>query len=92
LLYRERFGEELNPSSPLIRKEFDKTDSFKIRNPGNVSTECFGFLLTELSYAAGVQQEQHLIERSEDEKEGKSLSRRAIKKRYTKRTCFSYIL
>lgn len=42
--------------------------------------ECFGFLLTELSYAAGVQQEQHLIERSEDEKEGKSLSRRAIRK------------
>lgn len=64
LQYRERCGEKLAPSSPLIRKEFDKGDSYKIHNAKKMITESIGVLIMEIIYTSGIQQEEHQTENS----------------------------
>jgi hypothetical protein len=56
----------------LIRKEFDREDSLKIRSPQKVAAEGFGMLLTKLTFSTGIQREEHLV--------GETRSRRAIRK------------
>ena len=38
---RSRFGEVLKPSAPLIREQFDVTDSFRIKHPQALSESTF---------------------------------------------------
>jgi integrase len=64
LQYRERCGEKLAPSSPLIRKEFDKGDSYKIHNAKKMITESIGVLIIGIIYTSGIQQEEHQTENS----------------------------
>jgi site-specific recombinase XerD len=53
LAYRKRFGEELKPSAPLIREQFDIDDPFHIKYPKNLSENAFFYIIKHLLKRAG---------------------------------------
>jgi integrase len=67
--YRFRSGEKLGPDSPLIREQFDREDTLKVRHPKTVSRSSMVSLLTETMIKAGLKQLRHLME---NETTGKS--------------------
>ena len=52
---RERYGEVITKSSPLIREQFDKRDQFSIANPRRIKEDVLMKKLTEMAEAAGLQ-------------------------------------
>jgi integrase len=59
LQYRSRCGEELKPDSPLIREQFDATDSFRVKNPKHVSLQTISKILRQKSIQAGLLKVDH---------------------------------
>jgi integrase len=62
LEYRTRSGEKLGADSPLIREQFEREDTLKVRHPKTVSRSSMGSLLTETLIKAGLRQLRHLME------------------------------
>jgi integrase len=54
LAMRERFGEVINDSSPLIREQFDKRDQFSAEHPRHVKVIAIAGKLSALAEAAGL--------------------------------------
>ena len=54
LAMRERYGEVILPSSPLIREQFDKRDPFAAAHPRHVHVITIAKKITELAEAAGL--------------------------------------
>jgi len=54
LKMRERYGEIILKSSPLIREQFDKRDQFAIAHPHRVKEPALARKLTDLAQAAGI--------------------------------------
>ena len=52
--YRERYGEEITNTSPLIREQFDKRDSFSIKHPRRITEKAIIVNLTVLSESIGI--------------------------------------
>jgi hypothetical protein len=51
---RERFGEVISASSPLIREQFDKRDQFSAAHPRHVKVIAIAGKLSALAEAAGL--------------------------------------
>lgn len=51
---RERYGEVILPSSPLIREQFDIRDPFAAAHPGHVHVITIAKKIMELAEAAGL--------------------------------------
>lgn len=62
LAMRERYGEVITKSSPLIREQFDKRDQFSIANPRRIKEDVLMKKLTEMAEAAGLRTRTHLKE------------------------------
>ena len=54
LAMRERYGEVINDSSPLIREQFDKRDQFSAAHPRQVKVIAIAGKLSALAEAAGL--------------------------------------
>ena len=48
LQYRKHCGENLKPESPLIREQFNPSDSFKVNNPKSISSGLVKYLVNEV--------------------------------------------
>jgi len=62
LKMRERYGEVILKSNPLIREQFDKRDQFSIANPRRIKEDVLMKKLTEMAEAAGLRARTHLKE------------------------------
>jgi len=60
--YRGRSGEKITPESPIIREQFDRDDSLKVRNPRPIPLLTIRTLLYDTMIKAGITQRQHLTE------------------------------
>jgi integrase len=60
LSYRERFGEELKPNSPLIREQFNPTDSFKVKHSRTIDIRTISKILRQKLIQAGIRVEDHV--------------------------------
>ncbi len=60
LAYRVRCGEELKPNSPLIREQFNTTDSFRVKHPKHVSLQTISKILRLKTIQAGLINEIHV--------------------------------
>jgi integrase len=45
--YRQRYGEKINPDSPVIREQFDITDILSVKQPKKLTAKYFGDMLNE---------------------------------------------
>lgn len=54
LAYRERSGEVLKPSSPLIREQFDCNDSFKVTRPKFLSLITLYVMMDNMLWRSGL--------------------------------------
>lgn len=54
LSYRERFGEVLKPSSPLIREQFDPSDTFQVRRPKFLGLDSFNGMFDRMLWLSGL--------------------------------------
>lgn len=61
LAMRERYGEIISSSNPLIREQFDRTDQFAIVHPRRIKETAIARKLTELAEAAGLRTRTHLM-------------------------------
>ena len=52
--YRERYGEVITKSSPLIREQFDKRDSLSIKHPRRITEKALIVNLTVLLESVGI--------------------------------------
>lgn len=59
LEYRQRAGEKLNPNSPLIREQFDHTDTFMVNHPRHISIKSIFNTLDTYSQMAGLREVNH---------------------------------
>lgn len=48
LQYRKHAGETLKPESPLIREQFNPSDSFKVNNPKSIGSGLIKYLVNEV--------------------------------------------
>lgn len=62
LQIRERYGEVIPESSPLVREQFDRTDQFAIAHPRRIKETAIARKLTELAEAAGLRTRVQLKE------------------------------
>jgi hypothetical protein len=70
--YRKRFGERLfydqyigkwePKQSPLIREQFDKSDTFACANPRSVTMKTISYIIYKLIYDAGLRQKKVSLE------------------------------
>lgn len=54
LNYRQRCGEQLKPDAPLIREQFNTTDSFRVKHPKHVSLKTISKILRQKAIQAGL--------------------------------------
>ena len=54
LTYRERSGETLKPSSPLIREQFDCDDTFQVTRPQFVTRRAFFAMMDKILWRSGL--------------------------------------
>ena len=59
LSYRMRSGEELTDDAPLIREQFDASDSFKVKHPRHVSVKTITKTLRLKALQAGLRKVNH---------------------------------
>jgi integrase len=59
---RKRYGEKLNPDSPLIREQFDVRDQFAAIYPKMVKTQTLSSKITRLAERAGIRERTPLEE------------------------------
>jgi len=59
---RKRFGEKINPDSPLIREQFDTRDPFSIAAPKTVKSSTLAGKLAQLAERAGIREKRLLKE------------------------------
>lgn len=52
--YRQRFGEVLKPSSPLIREQFDPNDSFHVERPRFLGLDTFRRMIDRMLWSSGL--------------------------------------
>jgi integrase len=52
--YRQRFGEVLKPSSPLIRKQFDPNDTFQVKRPRFLGLDTFRRMIDRMLWSSGL--------------------------------------
>lgn len=69
---RERFSEVILPSSPLIREQWDRRDSFAARHPKRVKTETLAHKIAELARVVGLRNKDQLTEDEKDTHRGAS--------------------
>ena len=69
---RERFSEVILPSSPLIREQWDRRDSFAPRHPKRVKTETLAHKIAELARVVGLRNKDQLTEDEKDTHRGGS--------------------
>ena len=62
LQYRERCGEKLNPDSPLIREQFARHDTLKVRHPYPTNLGNMVGLVAETLIKAGIRQRDYMTE------------------------------
>ena len=62
LRMRERYGEVINKSSPLVREQFDKRDPFAIAHPKRVKEPALARKLMDLAQDAGIRKKIQLEE------------------------------
>ena len=62
LQMRERYGETIDKSSPLIREQFDRKDQFAIPHPRRVKEPALARKLVDLAEAAGIRTPIQLTE------------------------------
>ena len=62
LQYRERCGEKLSPDSPLIREQFARHDTLKVRHPYPTNLGNMVGLVAETLIKAGIRQRDHMTE------------------------------
>ncbi|MDQ6862334.1 MAG: tyrosine-type recombinase/integrase [Thermoproteota archaeon] len=60
LLYRRRCGEEIKSDAPLIREQFDATDSFRVKHPKHVSLKTIAKILRQKAIQAGMRKVDHI--------------------------------
>ena len=60
--YRERCGEKLRPDSPLIREQFARHDTLKVRHPYPTNLGNMVSLVAETLIKAGIRQRDHMTE------------------------------
>jgi len=60
--YRERSGEKLGPSSPLVREQFDPTDLIRVKNPKNIISSTVEKMIDRTLQQAGLSQLEHPTE------------------------------
>jgi integrase len=59
LEYRQRCGEELKSDSPLIREQFDASDSFRVKNPKHITLNTISKTLRQKIIQAGLRNIDH---------------------------------
>lgn len=52
--YRQRFGEVLKPSSPLIREQFDPIDTFQVKRPRFLGLDTFRRVIDRVLWSSGL--------------------------------------
>lgn len=52
--YRQRFGEVLKPSSPLIREQFDPNDTFQVKRPRFLGLDTFRRMIDRMLWSSGL--------------------------------------
>lgn len=60
--YRQRYGEKINPDSPVIREQFDITDILCVKQPKKLTAKYFGDMLNETLQRAGIFAVVHMTE------------------------------
>lgn len=60
--YRERCGEKLTKDSPLLRKEFDKTDMRQVKDAKPISEITANMLIRRLMIDAGIRERRPVVE------------------------------
>lgn len=60
--FRERCGEKIGPNSPLIREQFNREDSLRVRNPKPVTISTVEGLITQALVKTGLREIEHLTE------------------------------
>jgi hypothetical protein len=60
--YRQRYGEKINPDSPVIREQFDITDILSVKQPKKLTAKYFGDMLNETLQRAGIFAVVHMTE------------------------------
>jgi integrase len=60
--YRQRYGEQINPDSPVIREQFDVTDVLSVKQPKKLTAKYFGDMLNEALQRAGIFAVVHMTE------------------------------
>ena len=59
LEYRKRCGEEIKSTAPLIREQFDASDSFRVKHPKHISLKTISKILRQKSIQAGIIKVDH---------------------------------
>ena len=54
LEYRQRFGEILKPTSPLIREQFDPNDTFQVKRPRFLGLDTFRRMVDRMLWSSGL--------------------------------------
>jgi integrase len=60
--FRERCGEKLKPDSPLIRKEFDRSDTMSVSYPKQIQVRSYDSIIRDMLQEAGVTKLEPSIE------------------------------
>jgi integrase len=60
--YRDRYGERIKPTSPLIREQFDRNDQFQIATPRSIAPENIKQVFDKILLDSGLREKRHLTE------------------------------
>jgi integrase len=52
--YRQRFGEIIKPTSPLIREQFDPNDTFQVKHPRFLGLDTFRRMIDRMLWSSGL--------------------------------------
>ncbi|MGC1928086.1 MAG: hypothetical protein WA667_03875 [Candidatus Nitrosopolaris sp.] len=78
LSYRTRCGEIITPDSPLIREQFDMSDSFQVKHPKPIQLVTIQKNLRQKLIQAGVRKEEHAPDNNSEHEGAKVQFRKEV--------------